>query len=809
MDAQNGETSPARLVPHEMNAAENCNAGSTDALGPAVAFLKTLYPQGPWTLQAMDPTGAQSMLGMTFTPGREEEMAAWIETFNGADRCNLYFSINPGTHALQGNAEKFNRTQIRAVHYFQADLDPAKGGDREAERAACLRRLTTERPAAVPEPSVIIDSGNGYWGLWRLAKPLELNGTLEWADEAAGYNRWLAQVLQGDSASTDVSRIARLPGTINYPNAKKRAAGYEAVPAVVVSVSDVSYSHTAFQKAESVARAPKKKLPLPPREALPEVTTELLLDGGLSDDAVVTLMLGYHPNEQKWGAVHSPHCNVARDVRCDYYEEVRLNDEARRVGIDRSEMLWWVMCEMVRAGFDRNTIAAALLVEDWIGTAHIFAQGEPYAYAFRQVDRAIEAAGKEAAETKGDYERKPRPAFKTAGEDGLPIRQSAHNLELALRWMDVEVSYDQFANRVCLKRHGHPLQWGDGVVNDLRIEMGDALYLVPKDYFYDALDHLARKRSFHPIKDYFAGLAWDGRARLDGWLTEYLGVPDSDYVRAVGRIFLIAAVRRIKHPGCKFDEMLILEGEQGLGKSTALAVLATKSEWFCDDIVLNANTKDIMEQVEGKWIVEAAELVGMSARANDQLKRMLGRRSDSARQAYGRLREDRSRHFVIVGTTNRERYLPDPTGGRRFWPVTCTAINLAALERDRDQLWAEAVAAEAAGESIRLAEELWPRAVEAQSERDTREDDPFYELLSAELPVELGDGFIWTDDAWRLVGLHEQGKRTPAHQKRLGEVMSRLGFDRSQKRCAEAGGKKRYIYLRGDDRERELIKQPF
>jgi predicted P-loop ATPase len=140
----------------------------------------------------------------------------------------------------------------------------------------------------------------------------------------------------------------------------------------------------------------------------------------------------------------------------------------------------------------------------------------------------------------------------------------------------------------------------------------------------------------------------------------------------VGRLWLVAAVRRIREPGCKFDEMLVLESPtQGLDKSSALAALAVKDDWFTDQLPLNADDKKVIETLAGRWIVEAAEL-----------KAFLSQRIDRARMSYGRLVTEVPRQCVIVGTTNDDAYLRDSTGNRRFWPVKIDRFDLAALRRD-------------------------------------------------------------------------------------------------------------------------------
>ena len=203
-------------------------------------------------------------------------------------------------------------------------------------------------------------------------------------------------------------------------------------------------------------------------------------------------------------------------------------------------------------------------------------------------------------------------------------------------------------------------------------------------------------------------------------MISYGSAKDTPYVRAVGAITLIAAVRRVRQPGCKFDEMLILESEQGTEKSVALETLAVNSEWFSDDLPLSADGKRVIEQTRGRWIIEAAELSGMRKADVEHLKAMLSRRTDRARLSYGRMTTEKRREFIVVGTTNEKTYLKDLTGNRRFWPVE-VKFNIHTLRRDRDQLWAEAAVREAQGESIRLDPKLWKDAADEQKERTVEE----------------------------------------------------------------------------------------
>jgi len=209
----------------------------------------------------------------------------------------------------------------------------------------------------------------------------------------------------------------------------------------------------------------------------------------------------------------------------------------------------------------------------------------------------------------------------------------------------------------------------------------------------EAVETVARERSVHPVRDYLSSLTWDQVPRIDVWLERYLGVrPDAanaGYVAAVGARWLISAVARIYKPGCKADHLLILEGDQGTLKSSAIAALVSP-EWFADELG-EMGSKDTALQLCGKWVIELPELDSLTRSEVSRAKAFLSRQADHFRPPYARRPDDFPRQCVFVGTCNRETYLQDETGGRRFWPVVYCQIDLDALRCDRDQLWAEAL----------------------------------------------------------------------------------------------------------------------
>jgi hypothetical protein len=201
----------------------------------------------------------------------------------------------------------------------------------------------------------------------------------------------------------------------------------------------------------------------------------------------------------------------------------------------------------------------------------------------------------------------------------------------------------------------------------------------------------ANEHAFHPIREYLGGLAWDGVPRVESLFTDYLGAPDDAYTRSVSRLMMVGAVTRVFEPGHKFDFAVIMEGLQGKRKSTFISTLGRS--WFAELDGDFHDPKVMIELMQGAWIMEIPELSGFGRADVRSIKAFISRQKDRARLAYARRAGEFPRQCIFIGSTNDREYLKDDTGGRRFWPMPCTfdEIDIARLERNVDQLWAEAV----------------------------------------------------------------------------------------------------------------------
>lgn len=287
--------------------------------------------------------------------------------------------------------------------------------------------------------------------------------------------------------------------------------------------------------------------------------------------------------------------------------------------------------------------------------------------------------------------------------------------------------WDHFKNYT----HEFPRRWTDHDVLELQSYLVRTWGLVVgKEVAADGVELHAMRHRRHEVRDYLKELMWDKVSRLEDMGTLYFSCQRSEYVRKAFRLWMISAVARIMVPGVQCDNVLILEGEQGIGKSSALRTLAVSDDWFTD-APINMHDKSGAEVLQGSWIIELAELTSMRRAEVNTVKEYISRRTDKFRPAFGRETVSLPRQCVFAGSVNPgfDGYLKDHTGERRFWPVPCgKKIDFTALKEDRDQLWAEAYFLYTIGERWFFTEkdsELqkeFSRVQRSRQEKDEHED---------------------------------------------------------------------------------------
>jgi putative DNA primase/helicase len=302
------------------------------------------------------------------------------------------------------------------------------------------------------------------------------------------------------------------------------------------------------------------------------------------------------------------------------------------------------------------------------------------------------------------------------------------------------------------------------------------------------INYVAHLNTINPAIDYFNSLKWDKVDRLDYWLKEAFDAPEPQkYLAAIGKKWVVAAVKRVFEPGCKFDHMLMLEGAQGAGKSSALELLAAFGEvikdpykqepqksYYTDALTFDAmGEKDCMLLTAGAIIVVLEELVGKSKRTDDDVKRWITLKSDKGRLPYARAVTEMKRQFVLAGTTNNYDYLRDPTGNRRYWCFTVCKVDKKYINDHREQIWAEAVHYYKEGLYLALEGDVLEMAEFEQKKR--LEEDVWESAVVEALPTVCFKPFSTSDLMKEMnLPLRDQDARSMG---RVKNILKKLGYE--------------------------------
>lgn len=343
--------------------------------------------------------------------------------------------------------------------------------------------------------------------------------------------------------------------------------------------------------------------------------------------------------------------------------------------------------------------------------------------------------------------------------------------------------------------------WSDHDVVLLKYLMSKTLGVeFSVNILWEAVHTVAMRYAYHPVQEYIQSCTWDNTPRVDRWLSHYCEVEDNEYTRAVGRKFLVALIARVFQPGVKFDYALVLEGDQGIGKSSVCAALGGK--WY-GDIIVDPHNRDTVDAMRGKWLIELSEMEVTRRADVTALKAFLSRTSDRARLAYARAALDFPRQCVFAGTVNPDGmgYLVDQTGNRRFWPVSCGRIDYVKLKEERDLLFAEAYKIYKEGEELFLKGDVLKHAVMAQGAREAI--DPWQDAVQAWLN-QHGEAVteLSVPDVWETILGGQSRNLTRSDQIRIGYIFKRLGW---WKWRPLHGGSRQSCYKRPIDKSVDIV----
>lgn len=359
--------------------------------------------------------------------------------------------------------------------------------------------------------------------------------------------------------------------------------------------------------------------------------------------------------------------------------------------------------------------------------------------------------------------------------------QNVRELGPNLRW-------NEFANRP--EWFGKPILEHQAV--DIRLILEKHNFdAKPTDIMPAVMRH-CRENPYHPVRDYLETLVWDGTARLDHWSQLCLGATNTAFARLAARKTLIAAIARAYRPGCKVDTMLVLEGPQGLRKSSAIKTLFG-ADWTAESVNLFDQHNKMVMSMMGAWVVELAEFVAIQRKDQNTVKGVISMGSDRVVLPYAKAATDHPRQCVFIGTINPGEggYLTDSTGNRRYWPLEVTKVDLDLIASRRDQLWAEAKQAFEAGEP------WWMTGDEEALAKDEVANREKYDVWDEVLTEKLADFDSTTlAAAMKAIGIPTE-RMDDRSRDRITASLKRIGFISDRKDVGKE---------RGDDNKRRSVR---
>jgi predicted P-loop ATPase len=623
---------------------------------------------------------------------------------------------------------------------FRNDLERgAKGDEQHVVATLALvadldndKRELSLTALPVEAPYVIESSSGNFQPVFPFSRALA-NG------EAKALAVSLSDFIGGDAGTKDLSHVWRVPGTLNWPNKKKLQRG----------------------------RSPE---PQPVRVAKP-------FTGTLVDPATLQAALapGKPNGKAKGKAKGTGNEALDRLLKLCGAELTALLRAVPAANEDRSATAFRIMRKLIRKDFSDAEIK--MLIEAYPqGAGARYAEGKDLEADIERIRQKV----------RGGWTSATQPTWLATciTENGRPMSTLA-NVMIALRndpAVKDALAYDEMLRTPMLM---HACD-GDPDFNPRPVTDADVGHLqewlqtvglrrVGAVTIHQAVELRANECAFHPVRNYLEALTWDGQPRLATWLNTYLGAEAAPYTEAVGRMFLIAMIARIFQPGCQSDYMLVLEGSQGELKSNACRILG--GTYFSDHLPDIASAgKDVSQHLRGKWLIEVTEMHAMNRAETSLLKAFITRAVERYRPSYGRMETTEPRQCLFIGTTNKTAYLRDETGGRRFWPVTCGTIDVEALARDRDQLFAEVVAL------YRDGARWWPSRDFEREHIAPQQDDRFEADIWEERITEflLFKDKVTVGEVARNALFLDTSRTGTADQRRIAAVLEHLRWRRTK-----------------------------
>lgn len=387
---------------------------------------------------------------------------------------------------------------------------------------------------------------------------------------------------------------------------------------------------------------------------------------------------------------------------------------------------------------------------------------------------------------KFDVEESPPATIQDLwGKWGLQINNKSPyvNLHNAARILESDqtykgsIYYDEFLQRV-IRRNSPIREWQDADDLEVTRHIQDVIGIprMGRDIVSQAVISVAHNHPQNCVKEWLDSLTWDGTNRASDFFSDCFGAENSEYTRAASQNFWISLVARVYQPGCKVDNMVILEGNQGVGKSTALQIIG--GDWFAEQHESATNPKAFAEILQGKLLIEISEMDAFTNAEVSRVKQTVSCQSDRFRASYGRHAADHPRTCVFVGTTNKDEWNRDETGARRFWPIRCSEVILEAITSNRTQLFAEAVHRHKAQESY------WLMPADAtKAEQDERfQGDAWLDKITQILK---GEASITTAAIYEKMSISLE-RRDRASEMRIGKCLRFLRWERKRER-SESG----------------------